>query len=326
MESTLTSGPGLQPGADLSPLIGQSPAMQTLRRAIARVAASQAPLLVTGETGAGKELVARHVHQASAWREGPFLVVHAALAGPEFFRAGRPESFGQPASSSIAGAHRGCLFLDSVEELSLPAQAELLHFLSDQGAGGLPAGRDLRVIASSHVDLDQLARRGSFRLDLLHWLAALRVEVPALRDRGSDVSDLSAHFLAHLAQGRRLQLDPAAEVALASHDWPGNVRELRNRIGQAELMTEDGWLSPELLGLVPRAVREGVVSLREMRQSAEREAITRALRESRGQVPAAAAALGISRAQLYRLISRLHMDTHAAAAESGRDTRITLAT
>ena len=146
----------------------------------------------------------------------------------------------------------------------------------------------------------------------MNHLAALRLAIPPLRERREDLPGLVSRLLAEHGAGRELRLSDAAATAAVLHGWPGNVRELHNRLAQAVLVADAGTLGPESLGL-PAPGRPNSLSLREMRRAAEREAITRALRQSHGQVPAAAAILGISRAQLYRLISRLGLDHHAVA-------------
>ena len=284
-------------------LDGDSPPMLALKAAIVRLAPADAPVLVHGETGTGKEQVARQLHRLSARAAGPFVAVHAGALAPGFFDA---DGAGDDDGTARAAA-AGTLFIDALEELSPETQAALLHFLRDVGE----ATRRARVVGASQWDGAALAQ-GPLRADLVNHLAALRLAIPPLRERREDLPGLVSRLLAELGAGRELRLSDAAATAAVLHGWPGNVRELHNRLAQAVLVADAGTLGPESLGL-PAPGRPNSLSLREMRRAAEREAITRALRQSHGQVPAAAAILGISRAQLYRLISRLGLDHHAVA-------------
>lgn len=302
MDSKYHSEPDLRVGE--GPLLmGESPAMQALRSCVDRLAGSRDPVLVHGETGSGKERVARQLHRRSDRASGPFLSLHALALTPAFFEGG------------LEAADGGTLFIDGVEELAEASQAALLRFL--QSAGDDPALPQCRVVSASLLPAEQLARPGALRPDLANRLSTLRLEVPSLRNRREDLPGLAAAFLEELGGSRGLRLSDTAAAALVLHSWPGNVRELRNRLAQAALVADDPTLTPELLGLAAPG-RPQSLSLREMRRAAEREAITRALRQNHGQVPAAAVALDISRAQLYRLISRLGLDHHSVA-ESGDD-------
>jgi DNA-binding NtrC family response regulator len=284
-------------------LMGESPAMQDLRSRVDRLAGSRDPVLVHGETGTGKERVARQLHRRSDRATGPFLSVHALSLTPGFFEGGAEAADG------------GTLFIDGIEELAEASQAALLRFL--QAAGDDPALPQCRLVSASLLPAEQLVRQGVLRPDLANRLSTLRLEVPPLRDRREDLPALASAFLVQLGGSRGLRLSDAAAAALVLHSWPGNVRELRNRLAQAALVADEATLTPHQLGLALPGQPQSL-SLREMRRAAEREAITRALRQSQGQVPAAAAALDISRAQLYRLISRLGLDHHSVA-ESASD-------
>jgi two-component system NtrC family response regulator len=217
----------------------------------------------------------------------------------------------------VASAHGGTLYLDEVGALPANQQAALLRLLESQ-PGAESAAPDLRLVSSSHEDLARRAAAGDFREDLYYRISALQLRIPPLRERAGDVGLLATQFLARFAaeQGRGpLRFSDAALAALESHAWPGNVRELRNRVMQAVLLCEANVLGPEHLGLPPATgaadapSRRTVRSLRECRNQAERDAIADALREAHGHVPVAAHALGISRAQLYRLIGRLRLPT-----------------
>lgn len=282
--------------------LGISPRIQALRGAIAKVAQAHAPVLVTGEIGTGKELVARLIHERSSRAGGPFVAISGAARPPG-------------SAIDIDAASGGTLFIHEVGDLSAEAQTALLLYL--QRWDGDDREPSVRLLSSTHADLERRSHAGEFREDLYYRIASLRLDVPPLRERGPDIALLARHFLDDFSGTRELRFDDHAQLQLTTHAWPGNVRELRNRVLQASVMCDGTHLTAELLGLeeITRFPRESAgsgVSLRETRHLAEHKAISQALRESHGQVPAAAAALGISRAQLYRLIGRLHVDHHLA--------------
>ncbi|MBA8887713.1 two-component system nitrogen regulation response regulator GlnG [Dokdonella fugitiva] len=223
-------------------LIGRSAAMRELFRAIGRVAASGLGALVTGETGTGKELVARALHRESARAGQPFVALNTAAIPSELLES---ELFGHEAGAFTGAARRhagrfeqaerGTLFLDEVGDMPLALQTRLLRVLAAgefYRVGGRELIRaDVRVIAATHQDLDAKVARGEFRADLLHRLDVVRLEVPALRARADDVPLLAEHFLARavaLAGGEAKHFTPAALGALRGYAWPGNVRQLEN--------------------------------------------------------------------------------------------------
>ncbi|MGN6520830.1 MAG: nitrogen regulation protein NR(I) [Dokdonella sp.] len=223
-------------------LIGRSAAMRELFRAIGRVAASGLGALVTGETGTGKELVARALHRESARAGQPFVALNTAAIPSELLES---ELFGHEAGAFTGAARRhagrfeqaerGTLFLDEIGDMPLALQTRLLRVLAAgefYRVGGRELIRaDVRVIAATHQDLDAKVARGEFRADLLHRLDVVRLEVPALRARADDVPLLAEHFLARaaaLAGGEPKHFTPAALGALRGYAWPGNVRQLEN--------------------------------------------------------------------------------------------------
>ncbi len=322
--------PPFQTAADLV-LVGASPAIATIRSAIDKLVASQAPVLLCGETGTGKELVARLIHLLSSRRTGPFVAFNCAAQpdGPFASRvAAGPDATGtdttQNASRSRADAAvGGTLFLDEVGDLSPSGQLDLLRVLDGSGPAQSESGQatwDIRIITANHGELSERCASGQFRDDLYFRLSALQLRIPPLRERDDDADLLAGHFLASFAaqHGRpELRFGDAAWRALRACAWPGNVRELRNRVLQATIMCDGNVVTPEHLAFDPADVPEATpnsagresstTSLRERRLMAERDAITEALRDSHGQVPMAASSLGISRAQLYRLIGRLRL-------------------
>lgn len=229
------------PQADAS-LIGRSPAMQSLYRAIGRLAQAPLSVLIRGETGTGKELVARALHSHSPRADRPFIALNTAAIPSELLES---ELFGHEAGA-FTGAQRrqggrfeqangGTLFLDEIGDMPLALQTRLLRVLAE-GEFFRLGGReliqvDVRVIAATHQDLDQLVEQGRFRADLLHRLDVVRLELPPLRKRREDVAELATHFLAQAAAAvgsSAKRFEPAALLRLARHDWPGNVRELEN--------------------------------------------------------------------------------------------------
>ncbi|WP_313644599.1 nitrogen regulation protein NR(I), partial [Stenotrophomonas sp.] len=223
-------------------LIGDTPAMRALFRAIGRLAQAPLSVLINGETGTGKELVANALHRESPRARGPFVALNTAAIPAELLES---ELFGHEAGAFTGAArrhigrfeqaHGGTLFLDEIGDMPLPLQTRLLRVLAE-GEFFRVGGRelihvDVRVVAATHQDLEALVEQGRFRADLLHRLDMVRLWLPPLRERLDDVATLAATFLGNAA--RRLDMPPkrlsgAAIQALRQHDWPGNVRELEN--------------------------------------------------------------------------------------------------
>jgi anaerobic nitric oxide reductase transcription regulator len=315
-------------------LIGQSPASLRLRQEIETVAASDLTVLITGETGVGKELVAEAVHARSLRQQRPLISLNCAalpeaLVESELFGHVRGAFSG--AISERRGrfelADGGTLFLDEVGELPLTVQAKLLRVLQSGQLQRLGSDRDLkvdvRIIAATNRDLADCVRAGRFRADLYHRLSVYPLAVPAMRERGRDVLLLAGFYLeqnrARLGL-RGLRLTPAAQRTLLAYDWPGNVRELSHLISRAALKAHAGSeerggilaLDSDQLGLplgstalpdedpaLPAA------SLREATEAFQRQTITLALEQHGQNWTLAAAALGLDRANLARLARRL---------------------
>ena len=224
-------------------MIGQSALMQDLRARIDRVASTHFTVLIEGESGAGKELVAREIHQVSPWRSGPFVPVNCAALVESLLEA---ELFGieERAATGVRGrrgkfelADHGTLFLDEVADLSPAAQAKLLRVLQDfsiERVGGTTSHRvDTRVVAATNRSLQSLVEAGKFRADLFYRISGVEVTVPPLRDRPQDVPLLVEHFAGRYRRTRNLPIDPSALDALAAYSWPGNVRQLARVIERA---------------------------------------------------------------------------------------------
>ncbi len=242
LETTRSAPLPARPVQGALDLIGQSPAMREVFRAIGRVAASDLNVLITGETGTGKELVARALHRHSRRAERPFVALNTAAIPSELLES---ELFGHEAGAFTGATRRhagrfeqadgGTLFLDEIGDMPLLLQTRLLRVLAEgefYRVGGRELIRaDVRVIAATHQDLEGKVERGEFRADLLHRLDVMRIHLPALRERREDIVRLAEHLLARAvaeAGGEAKQFSPAALAALAERDWPGNVRQLEN--------------------------------------------------------------------------------------------------
>ncbi|NMG37169.1 response regulator, partial [Azoarcus sp. TTM-91] len=229
------------PAQDGLPVIGQTAAMQEVRRLVAALAPTDVDILINGDTGCGKEVVARAIHAASG-RRGPFVAVNCAALPETVFES---EMFGHEAGAftgatkrrigKIEYAHGGTLFLDEVESMPLNLQVKLLRALQERSierlGGNAPVAVDCRVVAASKADLKALSDAGGFRADLYYRLNVVTIDLPPLRERREDIPLLMAHFLREAATrfGRELPAWSAADLARwQAHDWPGNVRELKH--------------------------------------------------------------------------------------------------
>lgn len=283
--------------AEHSPLIGETPAMVRLRDTIAQIAHVDVDVLVEGETGTGKDLVAQALHRRSHRRKFPFVTVDFA-ALPEAVVA--EALFGNRINRGrIAEADRGTLFLDNIDSLPAALQGRLLRVVEDRTLPsdiGEPKRIDLRIVAAARDDLTAAVAAGRFRADLLYRLETVKLRVPPLRTRRDDIGPLFARFLAEAARlhDRPLpSLTAAVQARLTTDDWPGNVRELRNFATQVVLGLSDG---PE--GAPERPL---VVQIEQF----ERGLIENALRRCRGDVNAAAEQLNLPRRSLYARLQRL---------------------
>lgn len=308
-------------------LIGRSTAMQDLFHQIDAAARSDAPVLIWGETGSGKELVARAIHARSARRAGPLVAVNAgALAEPllesELFGHARGAFTGAvaPRQGKLVAAHTGSLLLDEIESLPLRAQVDLLRVLED----GLvtPVGADtqrkvdVRLLATTKIDLQQQVRLGRMREDFYHRIAVIPVLVPPLRERPDDIPLLVSHFLRAAAARAGVtvpEIDERTLGELVRYPWPGNVRELRNAVERMLVTAHDGRLGPfaldESVGnarLLSVPATPGL--LRDEMERTERSVIERTLSEHGGEINATYRALGISRRALYERMRKYGLD------------------
>ncbi|SDD49616.1 DNA-binding transcriptional response regulator, NtrC family, contains REC, AAA-type ATPase, and a Fis-type DNA-binding domains [Massilia sp. PDC64] len=304
------------PQDDPGLLIGRAEPMVRLRAQVARVARVDAPVLIWGESGSGKELTAQSIHAQSARARGPFVPINCGAIPPNLIQS---ELFGyergaftgaaRAKAGLIESAHGGTLFLDEIGDLPKDLQANLLRFLQEKTISRLGSTRairvDVRVIAASHVQLQQAVAGGAFREDLYYRLAVLPVTVPALRDRREDVVTLAEHFFRLYADERSPRLtgfSNRAVAALLDHAWPGNVRELINRVRRALVMADGRLVTPQDLGLESPLVMPA--ALDDIRARTERLALRECLQRSGQNISRAARDLGVSRTTMYRLLSK----------------------
>lgn len=304
------------------PLVGQSAAMQEVRRLVAALAPTDVDILINGPTGAGKEVVARAIHSASG-RRGPFVAINCAALPESVFES---EMFGHEAGAftgagkrrigKIEYAHDGTLFLDEIESMPLALQAKLLRVLQERVVERLGGNATIpvacRVVAATKDDLQQLSDAGRFRADLYYRLNVVALQLPALRERKDDIPLLAA-FLLHQAARRFGRPQPEWSsgdlIRWQSHDWPGNVRELRNVIDRFCLGLADG-----LGGIGGKEGEDGLgLSLARQVEHAERRIIEAALKANGGNVAQAADALQVPKKTLYDKLNR-----HSIAAERFR--------
>jgi DNA-binding NtrC family response regulator len=317
--------PGDDPEWDARQLVGQSRAIRKLREYLQKVAQSSCNVLVTGETGTGKELVAEIIHHTGPRRRKPMVALNCAaipdaLLESELFGVERGAYTGayQSRNGRLIQAHGGTLFLDEVGELSLSAQAKLLRAIETRrverlGANGSQAV-DVRIVAASNRNLSDLANEGKFRSDLYFRLAVCQLRVPPLRERVEDTPLLCSHFLEILRRSDRVRVrgvQPSLLELLRVHSWPGNIRELRNLLEAMTVEKTEGDLGPEDLPpwfQTASPVADGSTELEERRKLIE-------LMEQVGwNKTAAARTLQCSRVTVYRRLARHHIEGGATSS------------
>jgi transcriptional regulator with PAS, ATPase and Fis domain len=309
-----------------TPFVVRDRAMLRVMALTERAARTKATILVLGETGVGKELVARTIHERSPRSKKPFVSVNCgaipeSLAESSLFGHERGAFTG--ASKRHQGffeqADGGTLLLDEVGELSAQMQVRLLRALQEgeiTRVGSVkPVRVEVRVVAATNADLEQKLRSGEFREDLFYRLDVMRIEIPPLRERPADIAPLAKHFIRELSPESPVCLSSAAIAALLEHPWPGNVRELRNVIERSLAVCDRGVLSPgDLVGLAAAPEGEG---LRTTIDDAERIAIVKALEAHAGNQTRAAKQLGISRRSLIYKMERFELKPPPASRQGG---------
>jgi two-component system nitrogen regulation response regulator NtrX len=316
-------------------MIGNSPAIRHLKEQIAIAAPTSGWVLITGENGTGKELVARATHNLSRRREKPFVEVNCAAIPEELIES---ELFGHEKGAFTGAtamrkgkfdqAHEGTLFLDEIGDMSLKTQAKILRILQERRFERVGGSRtievDVRVIAATNKDLEEEIGQGNFRQDLYYRLNVLPFHVPPLRDRREDIPLLARHFLDYFCnkEGRRPKnLEPAALEALANYTWPGNIRELKNLIERLVIMIREETITaadlPETVSpktATARAAARAVAAagdaatFKEAREGFEKEYILQKLEEFDGNISRTAEAIDIERSNLHRKIKTFGID------------------
>ena len=312
--------------AGLADMLGDGPAMQRLRELVQRTAPSEGRVLVTGENGTGKELVARAIHEGSRRRAGPFVKLNCAAVPAELIES---ELFGHEKGAFTGAftarkgkfelADHGTLFLDEVGDMPPAMQAKVLRVLQEgefeRVGGGVTLRCDVRVIAATNRDLPSEVAAGRFREDLYYRLAVVPIHVPPLRERKEDVPALATAFLAEASErnGRRaMRLGRDALAALQANDWPGNVRELRNLVERIAILCDGPEIgAADVAAVLPGArrprpdrFREGV-PLKDLLEEAEREIVLAALERHGDNMAETARALGLERSHLYKKLRAL---------------------
>lgn len=305
------------PDGALDQLSGSSAAIRTLRSQIAKIAKSHAPVLICGESGSGKELTASAIHRLSQRADGPFVAVNCGSMSPSLIQSelfgyeqGAFTGAGRAKAGLIESAEGGTIFLDEIADLPLDQQANLLRFLQEGTIYRIGATRSMkvnaRVVAASHVDLEEAVAEGRFREDLFYRLHVLPLRVPPLRERRADLADLALYFFNKYSHEKNPLLQGFSNSALqviSEHHWPGNVRELINRIRRAMVLAEGRLIMADDLGF-GAAPQRSPAPLGDSRILAERTAICSTLEGVSYNVSRAARELGVSRMTLYRLIAK----------------------
>jgi transcriptional regulator with GAF, ATPase, and Fis domain len=317
-------------------IIWKGEAMRRTMAQVERVAASETRVCILGETGTGKELVARTLHEHSSRASGPVITLNCAAVPAELIES---ELFGHEKGSftGAAGRHvgkfeqaeRGTIFLDEIGDMPLHMQAKLLRVLEESEVerigGEKPIRVDVRVLVATHRDLDQLVKENKFRQDLFHRIYVFPVYLPPLRERREDIPFLVGHFAAQVSAQNGWKPVPFTDEALAAlqvHTWPGNVRELRNMVERLMLLASDGRVDlatvrlalPQGSGSTGSAIPESG-SLVERVQGFERDILLAELKRNHYNVTSAAKALHLERSHFYKKAEQLGVDLRTVRRE-----------
>lgn len=307
-----------QTDSPMTGLITRDPGMLKVCRSVEKVAPSSASVMLLGDSGTGKEVLARVLHQLSARHEHRFMAINCAaipenLLESELFgyEKGAFTGAAKQTLGKVEMAHGGTFFLDEVGDLPMALQAKLLRFLQErviERVGGhteIPV--DVRVVCATHQNLQELVVTGHFREDLYYRLCEIVIKIPALRERPGDATLLAHHFVNKFSakEGRpSLHFSQEALAAIEGYAWPGNVREMGNCVMRAVIMADGPQITAEDLGLAGNIAVDEPINLRQVRDEAEYKAVVKALGRVDGNILKAAELLGISRPTLYDLMSR----------------------
>jgi DNA-binding NtrC family response regulator len=319
-------------GAGSGGVLGASEAMQLIEGLLRRISDIDSSVMLTGESGVGKEVAAKFVHDISRRRDAPFIAMNCAAIPADLMDS---ELFGHE-KGSFTSAHTlhlgfaeragsGTLFLDEIAELPVGLQAKLLRLVQERRFHRVGGERQIafsaRLVCATNADLHRRIEQGSFRKDLYYRLNVIEVKLPPLRERSGDILPLLRQFLSEFADqfSRPVRgITPRAEHAVLVHSWPGNVRELRNRAERAVALAESSWLdADDLFPEIPLPHREPefIVTLADARAEAERRQIITALGDAGGKLGAAAKRLQISRTTLWEKMKRLGISQSVAESE-----------
>ncbi len=302
-------------------MMGESPAMRDFWKKLAKIELVDTPLLISGESGTGKELAARAVHDRSRRSDGPFIAVNCGSIPPTLIQS---ELFGYEKGAFTGATHRkmgrmeaaagGTIFLDEVGDLPLELQINLLRFLQENTIERVGSHKsisvDARVIAATHVDLEEAIREKRFREDLYYRLNVIHLEVPPLRKRSTDIGLLAKYFFELFSEEKSPTvrgISQSAIDAMYRYNWPGNVRELMNRMRHALVMSDSRLITPADLRLNGLESSVKVMPLETVRSLAEKNAVTQVLKDTGYRISIAARQLGVSRATLYRLMTKYQL-------------------
>lgn len=300
-------------------LLGDSRPIRELRKLLAKLAPTESPILIRGDSGTGKELVAKTLHRQSQRHAKPFVAINCGAIPEHLIQS---ELFGHE-KGAFTGAHQrkigrieaangGTLFLDEIGDLPMELQANLLRFLQEKHiervGGSQPIPVDVRVLAATHVDLEAAIEKGTFREDLYYRLNVLQVVTAPLRERHGDVGMLANHFSRFYSQetGRRPRsFSEDALLAMGKHGWPGNVRELANRVRRGLVLAEGRQIEAADLGLQSqKAIALPMATLEDYKHRAERQALCDVPNRHSDNLSVAARVLGVSRPTFYRLLHK----------------------
>ncbi len=303
-----------------SEIIGQSNSMQKIFQTIDRVAGTDANVLLLGENGTGKELVARAIHRNSSRKSENFVGVDLGSITETLFESelfGHKKGAFTDAKEDRAGrfelANNGTLFLDEIGNLSMPLQAKLLTVLQNRKVSRVGANKDtpvnIRLICATNMPLYDMVKENRFRQDLLYRINTIEVEIPPLRDRLEDIPLLAAHFLKHYAVKYEKNVNKISEGAMTrmhKHPWPGNIRELQHAIERAVILSNTSVIQPEDFNFTPANNKEdGQLSLEQYNlEEVEKLLIRKVLKKYNGNITQAATELGLTRSSLYRRLEK----------------------
>ncbi len=327
-EELLQLRDGIRPDSSFFGVVSSSPDMQKVCTLAERVANSAVSVVITGETGTGKDMMARAIHAASPRASGPFIAINCAAIPHNLLES---ELFGHE-KGAFTGAHtqvigkvelanKGTLFLDEIGDMPIMLQSKLLRFLQDRmverigGRKSIPV--DVRVLAATNQDLGEMMKEGTFREDLYFRLNEVSINIPPLRERPGDAVLIASHLLkkAQLTMDKSIKgFTREALECIEAYPWPGNVRELENRIRRAVVMADQGYITVADLDLekVESANPEGTVpTLKEVREDAERRLLSRTLALTGNNIQEASRLMGVSRPTLYALMKNLNFGKSA---------------